>query len=193
MARGYSVHVPQDQPPPESYPASLPLLWLLSDARNDADLERALKALPKGSGFIFRHYHLTPIERRARFRELAAIARKNGHKVILADTTAMAVNWGSDGVYGPAARLQRASGLLKLATAHDLKEIVAADRAGADAILLSPVFVTATHPNARPLGPVRFRTLARKTARPIIALGGMNPDTAKRLNWPRWAAIDGLY
>jgi thiamine-phosphate pyrophosphorylase len=27
---------------------------------------------------------------------------------------------------------------------------------------------------------------------PVIALGGMNGTTARRLDWPRWAAIDGL-
>jgi thiamine-phosphate pyrophosphorylase len=27
---------------------------------------------------------------------------------------------------------------------------------------------------------------------PVIALGGMTSPTARRLDWPRWAAIDGL-
>jgi thiamine-phosphate pyrophosphorylase len=27
---------------------------------------------------------------------------------------------------------------------------------------------------------------------PVIALGGMNALTARRLDWQRWAAIDGL-
>ena len=43
---------------------SLPLIWLLSDARNDAQLEQALADLPRGSGFVFRHYHLPPDARR---------------------------------------------------------------------------------------------------------------------------------
>jgi thiamine-phosphate pyrophosphorylase len=27
---------------------------------------------------------------------------------------------------------------------------------------------------------------------PVIALGGMTAEHAKALDWPRWAAIDGL-
>jgi thiamine-phosphate pyrophosphorylase len=27
---------------------------------------------------------------------------------------------------------------------------------------------------------------------PVIALGGMTRKTVRRLEWPRWAAIDGL-
>ncbi|MFN5818931.1 MAG: thiamine phosphate synthase, partial [Novosphingobium sp.] len=50
MERCYSDAVPRKKP--------LPAIWLLSDARNDAVLERALMRLPRGSGFVFRHYHL---------------------------------------------------------------------------------------------------------------------------------------
>ena len=46
----------------------LPLLWLLSDKRNDAGLEDALRALPPRSGFVFRHYHLEESARRAAIR-----------------------------------------------------------------------------------------------------------------------------
>ena len=75
---------------------SLPLIWLLSDARNDARLEEALAALPQGSGFVFRHYHLGPAARRARFDTLAAVAQAYGHVVVLGDTQ----EWGADGHYG---------------------------------------------------------------------------------------------
>src|SRR3546814_13258801 len=61
-----------------------PELWLVSDERNDARPEAALGRLPHGSGFIYRHYHLEPGVRRARFLELARLARAFGHLVILA-------------------------------------------------------------------------------------------------------------
>ena len=53
----------------------LPRLWLLSDERNDKVLEHALRKLPRGSGFIFRHYHLSPRERLARYRALRRLAK----------------------------------------------------------------------------------------------------------------------
>lgn len=176
----------------QSLPRSIPKLWLLSDARNDAVLENALDALPRGSGFIFRHYHLEPKERQARFEALAILARKRGHLVVLSDSPVTATKWQADGVYGPASKMPKGSELLKLATAHDWKEIVAADRAGADAILLSPVFPTRSHVGNKALGPVRFRMLANKTKTPVIALGGMTHENARKLGWDRWAAIDGL-
>ena len=171
---------------------TLPELWLLSDARNDAQLERALAALPRGSGFVFRHYHLERQARRKRFAELAAASRKHGHRVILSDSPVKARQWGADGIYGHAGRMPTDDTLLKLVTAHDWKEIVAADRTKADGIFLSPVFATRSHAHAKPLGSVRFRMLARKAKAPVIALGGMTRDKAKRLDWPRWGAIDGL-
>ena len=163
---------------------TLPLLWLLSDARNDAGLEDALAALPPGSGFVFRHYHLGEGARRDRFDALAAIARANGHLVLLSRGS----GWGEDGTYGSA----RLSGGLWLATAHDGDEIARAVRGGADGIFLSPVFPTASHPGAPTLGVHGFHVLAQASPVPVIALGGMNFERAKELDWPRWGAIDGL-
>lgn len=113
--------------------------------------------------------------------------------VILADLALTAREWGADGIYGaPRSLTPRRHGLLHLATAHDLRELGLAARLGADAVLLSPVFPTATHPGGAVLGPVRFRLLARQSPVPVIALGGMNAEHARALDWPRWAAIDGL-
>ena len=88
---------------------SLPLLWLLSDARNDAGLEAALTALPRGSGFVFRHYHLGAAARGARFRELAAVAKASEHLTIVSGDEAAARDWGADGVYGAPERIAAAS------------------------------------------------------------------------------------
>lgn len=170
----------------------LPALWLLSDARNDAGLEQALSRLPRGSGFIFRHYHLSSEQRIARFLALASFARARDHILILAGSAQTARAWGADGIYGPRQSPGQTRDLLWLATAHDLGEIGAANRARADAVLLSPAFPTASHPGAPALGPLRFRLLARHAQIPVIALGGMDVRKAVRLRWPRWAAIDGL-
>ncbi|MFC3100166.1 thiamine phosphate synthase [Altererythrobacter lauratis] len=173
---------------------SFPALWLLSDARNDAALEAALARLPRGSGFIYRHYHLPPVERLARFNQLSRLAWARGHTVILADSAPTAREWGADGIYGaPRALVPRRDDLLRLATVHSLGEMAEARRMGADAVLLSPAFATRTHPGAPFLGPLRWRMLAARAGRiPVIALGGMNARKARRLDWPHWAAIDGL-
>lgn len=182
MARCYSGAMRSRQP--------LPKLWLISDARNDAVLEQALRRLPRGSGFVFRHYHLSEAERRARFTALARIARARGQVAVLAGSAAEARRWGADGAYGAARRIVAGAATLRLITAHSLQELRGACRA--DAVLLSPVFPTRSHPGGIALGPLRFRLIATRSTVPVIALGGMNPNTAKRLKHARWAAIDGL-
>ena len=170
----------------------MPRCVLLTDARNDAGLERAIRRLPRGSALVFRHYHLPVAERRKRFRRLAALARANGVSVIGARVPA---HWHCSGVYGSAQEVAGRAGL-RLATAHSLREIAMAARAGADAVLLSPVFATRSHPGGRALGPLRFLMLARQSPLPVIALGGMTRQRAARLSSAGpvagWAAIDGL-
>ena len=173
MARCYSETVPRKKP--------LPTIWLLSDARSDAGLDAALRKLPRGSGLVFRHYHLSESQRRARFDRAARCARACGHVVALAGSRAQARRWGADLAYGPRG---------DLVPAHDLRELARAGRAVA--VLLSPVFPTRSHPGAASLGPLRFRLLAARAQVPVIALGGMNRRSARRLKWPRWAGIDAF-
>jgi thiamine-phosphate pyrophosphorylase len=58
--------------------------------------------------------------------------------------------------------------------------------------MLSPVFPTRSHPGGETLGIARFYELAALSEIPVIALGGMTAERARALDWPRWAAIDGL-
>lgn len=76
--------------------------------------------------------------------------------------------------------------------AHDLAEIAAARRAGADVIFLSAIFATRSHPGSRPLGTLRAIALARHAGRPVIALGGVNVKNFARLGpaFHGWAGID---
>jgi thiamine-phosphate pyrophosphorylase len=185
MRRRYSAAMSRGQP--------LPNLWLVSDARNDAALEAALWQLPRGLALLYRHYHLPDAERVARFFALRRIARARGHLTILADSALTAREWGADGYYGaPLALTPKCAGLLAVAAVHDMREIAQANRIGADAALLSPVFATRSHPGAATLGPLRFRLMARFAQMPVIALGGIDRRGADRLAWARWAAIDGL-
>jgi thiamine-phosphate pyrophosphorylase len=185
MRRCYSDCVPNRHPP-------LPDIWLVSDARNDNALEQILARLPRGSGLIFRHYHLDAKARSARFAKLVREARRHGHCIVLSGSPRDARRWGADGAYGPPERLARGPASLRLATVHSLRELGKAHRARADAILISPVFATRSHPGAPVLGPVRFRLLATRSRVPAIALGGMNARRARHIRTCKWAAIQGL-
>ena len=162
--------------PPFASPraAALPTLWLMTDERQGEALWSAIRALLRGSGIVFRHF-ATPDPARA---------------AILARVDRMARRYGLVLVEAGAARQP-----IRILPAHSVREGLAARRAGADLILVSPVYATRTHPGARPLGPVRAAVIARTARIPAIALGGMDRarfGQLQKLGFVGWAAIDGL-
>lgn len=170
----------------------VPDIWLVSDARNDAALAGVLARLPRGSGLIYRHYHLPPARRRARFAALARIVRRHRHTLVLSGTAGQAKRWHADGAYGAPAKLVRGPATLRLVTVHSLRELAAAHRARADAVVISPIFPTRSHPGAATLGAMRFRLLAARAHVPVIALGGMNRHRAHLIGTRKWAAIQAF-
>ena len=170
----------------------LPRLWLMTDERQGKALWRALSRLPRGAGIVFRHKSLSLRERRLLFGRVRAEARRRGLLLLLAGSPSEARSWGADGVHLRAPH-PALPGQLRSAPAHDACEIVAAERAGAQLLFVSPVFATRSHPGARTLGPLRLASLARRTKLPVVALGGMNAARARRLHGlglHGWAAID---
>jgi thiamine-phosphate pyrophosphorylase len=164
----------------------LPRLWLMTDERIGDRLLPALANLPQGGGIVFRHYSLEEQKRRVLFEQVKAIARSRHQLLLLAGPADLAAQWGADGSHGPGRGLG-----LRSASAHDLGEILAANRAGADLIFLAPVFATRSHPGAHTLGPAHFNRRGRRTDLPVIALGGMNAIRARRLREAYgWAGID---
>jgi 8-oxo-dGTP diphosphatase len=66
------------------------------------------------------------------------------------------------------------------ASCHNLHELKKAQELTADFVVLSPVQVTATHPDTKPLGWARFSELVDQVNMPVYALGGMKKgDTCK--------------
>jgi thiamine-phosphate pyrophosphorylase len=175
----------------------VPGVWLMTDERiNDTDLLRAVGRLPRGSAVIFRHYSLPENQRRALFDRLRRAARRRHVLILLAGEAGQARAWGADGYHGRTSRPFSTPGdWLHSAPVHNHRELVAAQRAGADVLLISPLFATRSHPGARSLGPVRFAALARSASVPVIALGGVKKQhvaLVRMLSASGYAAIDGL-
>ena len=78
------------------------------------------------------------------------------------------------------------------ASCHDAASLAAASEAGADFVLLSPVFPTASHPGEPALGIEAFRQLASQTRVPVVALGGINPENRSQLQGFGVAAIGAI-
>lgn len=162
----------------------LPRLWLMTDERMGEGLWQALERLPRGGGVVFRHYGLAPAERRALFARVLKVAKRRRLVLVRAGSEPMRGEAGVHGAYGRG---------LRTAPAHDRREAVAALRAGAQVLFVSPVFATRSHPGAPALGRLRFGLLVRGLDVPVIALGGMDVRKAaslRRLGIHGWAAID---
>jgi len=166
----------------------LPRLWLFSDPARLPDPCAAAARLPPGAAVVARG--LEP----AVLAALAALARRRRLRLLVAGEGRLALRHGAGlhlpDRYGarhllPFLRARR-RGLLLSAAAHGRAGLARGRRLSADAVILSPVFPTASHPGAPVLGPFRWAALARRAGRPVLALGGLDAAGAARL--PRRAA-----
>jgi thiamine-phosphate pyrophosphorylase len=166
--------------------ADLPRLIMITDRERGGDPLRAASRLPAGSAVILRDYGHPDRARLA--RDLAALCRRQRLILLIAADARLAATVGAAGLHLPEALAHRARAWrrrrpawLITASAHSLPALWLARRAGADAALVGPVFATASHPDARTLGPLRFAALARLSPLPVYALGGIDATTARRL------------
>ena len=67
-------------------------------------------------------------------------------------------------------------GIRCIAACHDLVSLQRAQTLGFEAVILSPVLDTLTHPEAKGLGWDKFAEYAKTIDIPVFALGGLNPD-----------------
>ena len=65
---------------------------------------------------------------------------------------------------------------------HDLAEAEAAKTAGADYLVVGPVFATASHPGRSPLGLAKLQQIAAAAGEvPVIAIGGITADRVREV------------
>ena len=167
------------------HPRHWPKIWLMTDPRMGDALLPAIERLPRGSGIVFRHLQLRAVARKALFDEVAKIARRRRHMLLVAGKDRLGR---ADGAHNGPRRLGPAS-----ASAHSRREAITAIRAGVDLLFVSPVYPTRSHPGARALAPVKLGLMIRGLPVPVIALGGMTLRRARgltRLGIHGWAAID---
>ncbi|RSD29700.1 thiamine phosphate synthase [Vibrio pectenicida] len=62
------------------------------------------------------------------------------------------------------------------ASCHNQAELEIANSVKCDFVTISPVHIASCHPEATPIGWQRFSQLAKLTAMPVFALGGVSAD-----------------
>jgi thiamine-phosphate pyrophosphorylase len=161
--------------------AAMPLVLFTDD--RDADWAAAARALPRGSVVVIRGRDAA-----SRARLLARLRPITHLRLLVAGDPELAAR--ADGLHLPEAQLRQAPhwrarrpGWIITAAAHSLGALLAAREV--DAIFLSPVFATASHPATRPLTPVRAALIAAARAAkkgiPVYALGGVDARNAALL------------
>ena len=171
----------------------------MTDSTRTPDPLGFAEGLPPGTALIYRHY-LDP-DRREIAHRLVEACRRRRIPVLVAGDPRLAVSVRASGFHLPEEmvrnatrqwRLWRRQNWLVTAAAHSRAAIETAHRAGVDAVLLSPVFATESHPDVTPLGPLRFAALCRDSPVPIYALGGIRAETARRLKNSPIRGIAGI-
>ena len=169
-----------------AFPARLPPLALMTDDERLSDPIAAARALPRGSLVIVR---ARDEERRAALAAgVMAVARTRLLVVLIAGDAALAARTGADGLHLSAAQAHELPHwrachprFLVTSAAHSLNEVMRASHLGADAVFLSPVFPTRSHPDRAPLTDARANFIARSVRMPVYALGGVTEENAGRL------------
>jgi thiamine-phosphate pyrophosphorylase len=177
----------------------LPGAYAMTDSDRGVSPAELLAGLPQGGALILRHRDTGALAAMA--AEIMAPARRQGVLVLVAGDARLALRLGADGVHLPEALLRRRPGLARFrpkpgwvatASAHGATALRRARTAGADAVLLSPVLATPSHPAARPLGRLRFARLCRAAGVAVVALGGIDPGTILRLKGSGLAGVAGI-
>lgn len=168
----------------------LPACLFPTDAARTPDPAACLPGLPTGTAVIVRAR--TRAERRALLIRLLPVARQLRLPLLVAEDWRLALRF-RIGLHLPEALLHQSKTRVLLqrlgprltwitASGHGRKAIRTANALPRlDALLLSPVFPTASHPNAAFLGPRGLHRLATISRHPVYALGGVEAHTAPAL------------
>jgi thiamine-phosphate pyrophosphorylase len=152
----------------------------LSAAGIMCDVEKAVAA-----GVAVVQYRNKTADTRRMYDEARGIRDRcagTGTRLIINDRIDIALAVNADGVhignedmpYGEARRIL-GSGKIIGVTVHDVAEAVAAERAGADYLGVSPIYATGTKADAgAPCGIAMLAAIRRACAVPLVAIGGID-------------------
>jgi thiamine-phosphate pyrophosphorylase len=157
----------------------------------------AARALPRGSMIVARARD--PRRLNELSRALLKLAHRNGLAVLVAADPMLAAHLGADGFHLPEARAGEAaywrprySAMMITTSAHSLQALAHTRLLPVDAVFLSPVFATKSHPDRIALTPLRANLIARKANKPVYALGGIDARNARHLATDIFAGIAAI-
>ncbi|HEX5775565.1 MAG TPA: thiamine phosphate synthase [Caulobacteraceae bacterium] len=162
---------------------ALPPLLSFTDPDRTPDVAAVAERLPRGAGIVLRTYGDD-----GQAARIAAIARRRGLILLIGADERLAASVDANGLHLPermaaaipAVRARHPRWLITVA-AHSPRAVRNAAKLGADAVVLSTVFESASPSAGKPLGPLRLAAIARTSSIPVYALGGVDMKNARRL------------
>ncbi|MBT3396083.1 MAG: thiamine phosphate synthase [Alphaproteobacteria bacterium] len=173
----------------------LPYLILVTDEHRLANPLAAASEMPAGTAVLFRHYR--QVGRADLAAALAIICRQRNLKLWIAGDVKLARSVGAHGVHFPEhmIRLGRPpvpSGMILTASVHSLAALRRAEAIGVDAVLISPIFPSPSHPDRPAIGAKNFRRWVRQSGVPAYGLGGIGPSNGGQLAGSGGAGIAAI-
>lgn len=164
----------------------LPPMLFFTDPARGPDPESVLAHLPRGSAIVFRAFG-DPDALAVGLR-LTRLARRRGVRVFVGADARLAAALRADGLHLPerlgfkAGEIATLRGRFIITTAaHSGPAIARARRAGASAVVVSPIFPSRSPSAGEALGLRRFTKMIRGSGIPAYALGGINSETIRGL------------
>ena len=162
-----------------------PRLFFFTDPERTPDPVAVARRLPAGSAVVHRTFGAA--DAAATTRVLRKITRARGVLLLVSDER-LAAEGGAAGVPLPERLVHRAAAIrarrprwIITGAAHGAAALQRAAAAKLDAVVLSSVFHSTSRSAGEPLGVLRFSALVRQARAPVVALGGVNAGTARRL------------
>ena len=173
----------------------------MTDPARVPDPRTAVAGLPCGTAVILRHYDAS--DRAALAANIAILCRARGLALLVAGDWRLAAAVGAQGLHLPEYLAQRGPDpgarlwlkhkrRILTAAAHGPRALARARAIHADAVLLSPLFPTVSHPQSKVLGITQAAMMARGAGLPVIALGGVTPKHLRALKRRGFSGIAGV-
>lgn len=165
---------------------ALPHLLFFTDPQRVPNPEAIAERLPAGAGIVYRAFSAEDAIERG--RRLRVIATERGLLLLVGAHPGLAEGVRADGLHMPERlsaeiprlRAEHSRWLITVA-AHDRDALQAAERGGADAVVVSPIFPSNSPSAGEPLGVEGLKDLVAATSLPVYALGGVRARTVSRL------------
>jgi 8-oxo-dGTP diphosphatase len=175
-------------------------MMITGDWENTGEFrQRLVAAFHKGVRLVqLRAHACAPVEYVQLFRQAKSLC--DDHGVLLMANTSLDLfqQLSADGLHLTSRRLLELvrrpvdKRILLSASCHNQEQIRQAERVGVDYLVTGPVYPTATHPQAVPLGLEAFSKLVDSTSLPVFALGGIQSSNKEMLRQAGAYGIAGI-